>query len=77
MRHSFVRLFQKKTNTGVEDMEFPEVLKKLRNLQGLIKNRVEFPEVIKNVEFTGVLVLGLIISRGTIKFCGVSRSEKN
>ena len=56
-------------------MEFPEVLKKLRNLQGLIKNRVEFPEVIKNVEFTGVLVLGLIISRGTIKFCGVSRSE--
>ena len=36
-------------------MEFPGVLKKLQ---------VEFPEVIKKVEFPGVLVWGLKISKG-------------
>ena len=35
----------------------------MRNFQGLIKNKMEFPEVIKNVEFRGVLVLGLKISK--------------
>ena len=33
------------------------------NFQGLIKNKVEFPEVIKKMEFPAVLVLGLKISR--------------
>ena len=36
-------------------MEFPGVLKTLEG---------EFPEVIKKVEFPGVLVLGLKISKG-------------
>ena len=46
-------------------MEFPGVLKKLQEkLLGLIKNKVEFPEVIKKMEFPGVLVLGLKISKG-------------
>ena len=30
---------------------------------GLIKNKVEFPEVTKKVEFPGVLVLGVKISK--------------
>ena len=34
-----------------------------RNFQGLIKNKVEFPEVIKKMEYSGVLVLGLKISK--------------
>ena len=38
---------EKKSKQGVEDMEFPGVLKKLQ---------LEFPEVIKKVEFPGVLV---------------------
>ena len=45
-------------------MEFSGVLKKLQsNIQGLIKNKVEFSEVIKKVEFPGVLVLGPKISK--------------
>ena len=35
----------------------------MRNFPGLIKNKMEFPEVIKKVEFPGVLVLGLKISK--------------
>ena len=62
--HSFIGLFQKKANTGIEVIEFKGVLKKLqRNFQGLIKNKMEFPEVIKKMEFPGVLVLGLKISK--------------
>ena len=46
-------------------MEFPGVLKKLQEeFPGVKKNKVEFPEVIKKVEFPGVLVLGLKISKG-------------
>ena len=46
-------------------MEFPGVLKKLQEeLSGLIKNKVGFPEVIKKMEFSGVLVLDLKISKG-------------
>ena len=63
--HSFIGLFQKKANTGIEVIEFKGLLKKLqRNFQGLIKNKMEFPEVIKKMEFPGVLVLGLKISMG-------------
>ena len=36
----------------------------MRNFQGLIKNKMEFPEVIKKVEFPAALVLGLKISKG-------------
>ena len=36
LRHFFIGLSQKKTNSGVEDMEFSGVLKKLQE---------EFPEV--------------------------------
>ena len=62
--HSFIGLFQKKANTGIEVIEFKGVLKKLqRNFQGLIKNKMEFPEVIKKMEFPGVLVLALKISK--------------
>ena len=46
-------------------MEFPGVLKKFQEeFPGLIKNKVEFPEVIKKVKFPGVLVLGLKIFMG-------------
>ena len=34
------------------------------NFQWLIKNKVEVPEVTKKMEFPGVLVLGLKISKG-------------
>ena len=34
------------------------------HLHGLNKNKVEFPEEIKKVEFSGLLVLGLKISKG-------------
>ena len=36
-------LFQKILKQGVDDMEFPEVLKKAWKFQGSIKNAVEFP----------------------------------
>ena len=46
-------------------MEFPGVLKKLQEeFPGIKKKQSEFPEVIKKVEFPGVLVLGLKISKG-------------
>ena len=46
-------------------MEFQGVLKKLQEeFPGVKKNKVGFPEVIKKVEFPGVLVLGLKISKG-------------
>ena len=35
-----------------------------RNFQGLIKNEVKFPRVIKKMEYSRVLVLGLKISKG-------------
>ena len=44
----------------------------------LIKNTMEFPGVVKKKilwNFPGVLVLGLKISDGSNKFCGVSRGE--
>ena len=45
-------------------MEFPGVLKKLQEeFPGIKKKQSEFPEVIKKVEFPGVLVLGLKISK--------------
>ena len=46
-------------------MELSGVLKNCkRYFQGLIKNKVELPEMIKKVEFPGVLVLRLKISKG-------------
>ena len=43
-------------------MEFPGVLKKLQEeFPGVKRNKLEFPEVIKKVEFPGFLVLGLKI----------------
>ena len=40
-------------------MEFPRVLKKLQEeFPGVKKHRMGFPEVMKKVEFPGVLVLG-------------------
>ena len=46
-------------------MEFPGVLKKLQEeFPGIKKKQSEFPEVIKKVEFPGVLVLGPKISKG-------------
>ena len=60
-------------------MEFPRVLKKLHEeFTAIIKNNVEFPEVIKKEEFPGVLVLGLKIFKGCDnKIFWSSRSEKN
>ena len=46
-------------------MESPGVWRNSkRNFQVLIKNKVEFSEVIKEVEIPGVLVLDLNISKG-------------
>ena len=46
-------------------MEFQGLWKKLKEeYPPLIKNKVEIPEVIKKMEFSGVLVLGLKISKG-------------
>ena len=44
-----IGLFQKKNRVGdVEDMEFPRVLRNSKwNFQGLIKNNMELPGVIK------------------------------
>ena len=62
---SFSYSKKKKNKQEVEDMEFPGYWKNCkRNFQGLKKNKVEFPEVIKKVEFPGVLVLDLKISKG-------------
>ena len=48
--------YSRKKNRGVEDMKFPGLLKNGKWIfQGLIKNNVEFP---------GVVVLGLKISKG-------------
>ena len=45
-------------------MEFQGLWKKLKEeYPPLIKNKVEIPEVIKKMEFSGVLVLGLKISK--------------
>ena len=71
---------RKKNNQGCWSMESPGVWRNSkRNFQVLIKNKVEFSEVIKEVEIPGVLVLDLNISKGgvIIKFCGVSRGEKS
>ena len=51
-RTFLIGLFQKKktegVERGVEDMEFPGVLKNsMRNFQGLIEKEVDFPGVIK------------------------------
>ena len=57
----------KNPNRVVEDMEFLGVSKKcMWNFQGLIKNELEFPRVTKkNVEFQGIVVFGLGISKGS------------
>ena len=68
---SYFGLFQKTPKQEVDDNEFPGVLKKyqLRNSEGLIKNIVEFVEVIKQKScgISWVLVLGLKISQGCNK----------
>ena len=48
-----------------------------RTFQGLMKNKVVFPGVIreKNVKFPMVLVLGLGISRSVAQLCRISHSE--
>ena len=46
-------------------MEFQGLLRKLQEeYPGLIKNKVEIPEVIKKIEFSGILLLGLKICKG-------------
>ena len=58
-------------------MDFPGLLKKLQEeFPGVNENKVEFPEVIKKVEFPVILILGLKNSMGC-DFFGVSRGEQN
>ena len=48
-----------------------------KKIQGLIKNNVEFPGVIKknHVKSPGILVFSLKISEECKQFCGVSRGQ--
>ena len=59
-------------------MGFPGLMKNRKgNFQELIKNKVEFSEVIKKWEFPGVWLEALKFPRDMkTKFCGVSRCEK-
>ena len=63
---------------GVEDMDFPGVLKKQQvEFPGVKFKNVEFPALIKKKScgIPGLLVLGVKISEGRNTICGVSRGE--